>query len=113
MVTINPSTELFTLINLFCVQPEQQKQLANLLEHATDSVIQHLDGFVSASIHSSKDGTTVVNYAKWESEGKFEAMKLEENAIEHMKEAAKLAISFNPIVCNVVSSHSHDSQTHG
>lgn len=30
--------------------------------------MRHIDGFVSANIHASLDGTRAVNYAQWRSE---------------------------------------------
>jgi quinol monooxygenase YgiN len=63
-----------TMINTFTVEPKNQKQLVDLLVEATQSVMCKQPGFVSASIHSSLDGTRVVTYAQWESQEQFEAM---------------------------------------
>ena len=35
--------------------------------------MQHLPGFISASIHRSLDGTKVINYAQWRSQADFAA----------------------------------------
>ena len=85
--------------------PRRQAELASLLTNATESVTQQLDGSVSASIHSNADGKKIVNYAQWKSEEKFEAMKENPKAVNHMEKAAELANSFDPIVCTVLSSH--------
>jgi heme-degrading monooxygenase HmoA len=103
MATIDTGRELMTLINVFTVAPDKQSELADLLVRATDETIQHLPGFISATIHRSVDGTKVINYAQWRSRADFEALKKSPEAGVHMKAAAELA-SFEPIVCEVVNS---------
>ena len=65
MSTITAHADHATLINVFTVQPERARELADLLTAATEDVMQHVDGFISANIHLSTDGTRVVNYAQW------------------------------------------------
>ena len=98
--TIRAGTELFTLINVFSVVPDQQQALANLLIEATEHTMRHLPGFISANIHTSLDGRHVVNYAQWRSRDAFEAMLRNPDARPHMARAAALA-SFDPILCEV------------
>src|SRR5262249_30407728 len=59
--TICPHPGHATLINVFTVAPERQRELVDLLIDATEQVIQHVPGFISANIHASIDGTRVVN----------------------------------------------------
>jgi hypothetical protein len=47
--TINPDAPLVTLINVFTVAPEDQKPLISLWQQATDDIIRHLPGFISAN----------------------------------------------------------------
>jgi quinol monooxygenase YgiN len=101
--TIDPSRRLLTLINVFTVEPEKQGELATLLIDATEKAMQHVPGFISASIHRSLDGQRVVNYAQWESREHFEAMQKDPRAKPHMEAAARLA-RFDPILCEVVDS---------
>ncbi|WP_343709058.1 antibiotic biosynthesis monooxygenase [Mycobacterium sp.] len=54
--------------------PKRARELADLLITATDEVMQHIDGFISANIHLSSDGTRVVNYAQWRSAEAMHAM---------------------------------------
>ncbi len=61
-----------TLINVFTVEPEDQQRLVELWQRATDEVMRHLPGFVSANAHRSLDGTKVVNYAQGESREAFD-----------------------------------------
>ena len=62
------------LVNVFTVKPEDQQRLLEHWQRATDEVIRHLPGFLSATIHRSLDGTKVVNYAQWETREAFNAM---------------------------------------
>ena len=62
-------------------------------------------GFISANIHRSLDGTKVANYAQWRSKADLEAMQKNPEAGVHMKEAAALADSFEPILYEVFSIH--------
>lgn len=72
--TITAGAPVATLINVFTVRPERQRELVDLLVHATEEVMQHLPGFIAANIHASADGTRVVNYAQWASADAFHAM---------------------------------------
>src|SRR3977135_715991 len=49
--TIRAGAEIFTLINVFSVAPDQQQELANVLIEATEHTMRHLPGFISANIH--------------------------------------------------------------
>lgn len=97
--------DVATLINVFVVDPDRQQDLVELLETATEEVMRHLPGFVSANIHASANGTRVVNYAQWRSRAAFEAMLQEPTAQEHMRRAAELATEFDPNLYRVTSTH--------
>ena len=101
--TISPDQDVMTLVNVFTVEPHRQQELVDLLVRATDEVMQHLPGFVSANIHRSDDGEHVVNYAQWATAADFEAMQRDPRATEHMGGVAAMA-SFAPVVCRVVHS---------
>jgi quinol monooxygenase YgiN len=93
MTTISPEQNVATLINVFTVAPENQERLIELLDRATEEVMRHLAGFVSANLHKSLDGTHVVNYAQWESRAAFEAMLANTEAQRHMAAALTMAQS--------------------
>jgi quinol monooxygenase YgiN len=93
------------LINTFRVRPDKTDALIELLERATDQVMRHQAGFVSASIHRGVQADRVTNYAQWRSREDFEAMQERPEARKHMKACAALAESFDPQVYSVVSVH--------
>src|ERR1700744_4747950 len=96
MSTITANADLATLINVFAVQPDRANELADLLIAATEEVMQHIDGFISANIHLSTDRTRVVNYAQWRSAEAMAAMRQNPVAREHMVQCAEVADSFEP-----------------
>ncbi len=60
-----PNTELLTVINIMQPDAKDQDRTISLLRDGIDNVIKDLEGFVSASIHKSKDNNFVLNYAQW------------------------------------------------
>src|ERR1700712_2046273 len=105
MTIIQQHSQYATLINVFVVEPERATELAELLTRSTEEGMRHLDGFRSANIHVSTDGTRVVNYAQWESAEAFQAMLADSTARVHMQEAAAIASSFDPHLYTVESVH--------
>jgi heme-degrading monooxygenase HmoA len=105
MATIATNRPLVTLVNVFRVQPARQQALVDLLVTATEEVICHLPGYISANIHQSLDGTHVVNYAQWRSEADFVAMGQQAAARAHMERAYELAEAIEPHLYRVVFTH--------
>ncbi len=102
--TIDPDQQVVTLVNVFTVAPDRQQELVDVLDRATEDVMWHLPGFVSANIHASLDGTRVVNYAQWRSVEDFRAMQANPDAAPHMAAAAGLA-AFDPHLYTVRAVH--------
>ena len=102
--TIEAGAQLVTLINVFTVDPADQQHLIEHWQHATDDVMRHLPGFISANLHRSLDGTKVVNYAQWESQHAFQAMLQSPEARTHLKQIAEIGTA-SPVLCEVVSVH--------
>ena len=80
-----------TLINVFTVQPNDQQRLVDLLIEATQKVISQQEGFVSAKIHKSLDGTRVANYVQWKNKEAFEKMLKNPRAIVNMNDALSIS----------------------
>jgi heme-degrading monooxygenase HmoA len=101
---ITTDQDVATLINVFTVNRETQQPLVELLTEATEQVMRHRPGFVSANIHASLDGTRVVNYAQWRSRDDFLAMLDDPMAREDMSAVGSLGIS-EPRLYEVASVH--------
>jgi quinol monooxygenase YgiN len=106
MTMIKAGAPLVTLINVFTVKPERQEQLITLLIEATEAVMQHQPGFISANIHRSIDGQRVTNYAQWRSREDFEAMLQNPEAQVHMRQVTDVVDSFEPHLYQVVFAES-------
>jgi heme-degrading monooxygenase HmoA len=91
MTTISAQQQVVTLINVFTVAVEDQDRLVDLLVEATERVMRHLPGFVSANIHRGLDGRHVANYAQWESKEAFERMLGDPEARRHMGPILEIA----------------------
>ena len=66
MPTIEANTEVVTQINIFTVPEGGQQALIDFLMAAA-KFASTTPGWISASVHRSRDGTRVVNYAQSES----------------------------------------------
>jgi quinol monooxygenase YgiN len=104
MTEITTGADVVTLINVFTVAPERQQELLDLLDRATEEVMRHRPGFVSANLHASLDGGHVANYAQWESEAAFQAMLADPECREHMSAATAMADAV-PVLYRVSSTH--------
>ncbi len=62
----------FTVLIEFAVPAERQAELLDALTAQIDAGLPGVDGFVSATLHASVDGCTVVNYARWSSRQAWE-----------------------------------------
>jgi quinol monooxygenase YgiN len=106
MTTIDPGNNVLTLINMCDVDLDKQQALIDLLTEATTDVMRHLDGFVSANLQVSSDGSHVANYAQWKSKAHFEAMLANPKARVHMNQAAAIANKITPILYQAIHSES-------
>ena len=95
MTIISEESGFLTFINVFAVSPDNQQRLVDLLTQATDLSVRHANGFVSAALHRSLDGTKVTMYAQWRSMEAYQAMRGDPVAIPYLTEALAIA-SFEP-----------------
>lgn len=105
MTSLDPAAGLLTLINTFEVEPARADELMAVLSKATEERMRLMTGFVSANLHLSRDKRHVANYAQWRSQADMDAMLANPEAQVHMREAAAIATSFNPIVYDLREVH--------
>ncbi len=91
MTTIKVDKEIITLINVFTVDPSRQQQLVDALIETTKQVWCLQDGFISASIHKSKDRKKVVNYVQYKGKEAFDKRLDNPEAIIRMNEVLSMA----------------------
>ena len=104
MTTIAENSGLATFINTFTVEPPNQQALVDLLAHATETIVRHVPGFVSAALHRSTDGTKVTMYAQWQSAEHYRAYQatlFSPGAPQYVQQALAIA-KFEPAMVDVV-----------
>lgn len=70
--TIFTQGEGIVFINKFFASTrEDQEWLIQELKSFTEDTMRHQPGFISATLHKSFDGLTVINYARWRSTDDF------------------------------------------
>jgi antibiotic biosynthesis monooxygenase (ABM) superfamily enzyme len=81
--TINANSNVITQINVFTVPQGGQEALIDFLREAA-KFASATPGWLSASVHRSRDGTRVVNYAQSEN------LEAAERIIKRLKEGGWL-----------------------
>lgn len=102
---INAQQPCLTLINVYEVDPDRQADLADALARATETGIRHQPGFLSVRIHSSLDGTKVVNYAQWASKADLDGFLQRPETQAQLRAFAGLAKSVAPSLYRVNTVH--------
>ena len=72
MAIISAENKLPTVFLIFQVDPKMQTALIDAIKENSQKVMEEKSGFISTNIHKSFDGTSVVNYAQWESRKSYE-----------------------------------------
>ena len=112
MTTISKDAHLITLIKVFTVDPSNQSHLVALLTNVTDTFVRRAHGFISSSLHRSRDGTKVTMYAQWRSLDDYETMRRDPGPVPYLQEALTIA-KFEPGIYDVVESFAPPSEGYG
>jgi quinol monooxygenase YgiN len=104
-IKISANTTMATLVNVFSVEPDRQKALRDLLIEGTEGFFAKRPGFISASIHNSKDGSHVLNYSQWRSPMDIEAYRSHPDFGAYIKRIAALTKSQATFLCDVSYVH--------
>ena len=99
---INPDAKLTTLINVFDVSPENRDPLVALLKEGTDTWISKVPGFVSSSLHVSRDSKRVVIYGQWRSADSIAALRKHPEMPAYFERVMALA-QMESMTCDVAS----------
>ena len=98
---LDPNGKYLTFINTFTVEPDRAEALIQALKHSTEETFRSKTGFISVNLHMSRDHKRVVNYAQWQSKEDYDAAFKTPEVQAHIKELASMAISFDPIDCDL------------
>jgi len=87
---ISKDANLVTVVNMFSVNPENQKKLLQLLEDLR-VVVEKLPGFISANVHKSFEGTRIVSYAQWNTKEAYQSVYTNSDARTILDEIKKIS----------------------
>ncbi|WP_261568430.1 antibiotic biosynthesis monooxygenase family protein [Frankia gtarii] len=88
---IRSGDDTFSMINIFEVEPEKQKELAEVLSESAERFIRHRPGCISVNILSSIDGKRVAYFAQWRSKADIKATMSDPDVQIGRDKAASLA----------------------
>lgn len=104
--SVDPADQFVILINTITVDPDRAEELLTDLSQATETMMRHRQGFVSANLHVSRDRQHVANYAQWRTHEDLDAMMSDPASRLHMSNAASIATAFDPILYGLRESYS-------
>lgn len=90
--------------NLIDVAPERQQELLDLLHEGADQVFGPLQGFETATIFASLDGSRVLYVARWESMEAVKAVQANPEVAAFGPRVAAIGTS-SPSLYRVASTH--------
>jgi len=103
-IEISPTNEMTTLINLFNVEPENLGELVDILEQGAANLLSKQSGYISSSIHRSKDGKHALVYSQWRSQEDFQAVRTNPALQQYFGRLREIA-TFEPISYEVSYVH--------
>jgi quinol monooxygenase YgiN len=99
--TIRTGSDITTLVNVFTAEPDNQQKLVQLLKEGTDAFFSKQPGFISSSVHASKEGGRAINYSQWRSAGDIENFRKDPKFAPYIQRLAAIAKA-ETILCEVV-----------
>jgi quinol monooxygenase YgiN len=103
-IDIKADSELFTLINLFDVEPKNQEELITTLKGGAETLLSQQPGYLSAAIHRSQDGKHAVVYSQWRRREDFQAASTNSAVQQYFARVREIA-TFEPIGYDVTYVH--------
>ena len=100
--TIRIGSDVATLVNVFTVEPENQQNLVEVLKEGTEAFFSKQPGFISSTVHTSKDGRRAINYSQWRSAENIETFRDNPYFGPYVQRIAALAKA-ETILCDVVA----------
>jgi quinol monooxygenase YgiN len=79
------------MANVFEVDPDKQKELAEVMSEGAEKFIRHRPGCISVNILLSTDGKRLLYFAQWKSKGDIKATMADPDVQYYRDKAAELA----------------------
>ncbi len=111
MVVIDRESKVVTQINVLTVLPEHQSELARRMDVQVLDVMSKQPGFISSTIHCSRDGSRVINYVQWATEAELDAAHEAPDFKAHYATYRQLVEDAGPRIYVIASSSARPSNT--
>jgi quinol monooxygenase YgiN len=98
----------FAMVNVFDVEPDKQKELAEVMSEGAEKFIRHRPGCISVNILLSLDGKRLLYFAQWVSKADIKATMADPDVQVYRDKAAALAKP-DPHAYTVYSVHHPES----
>jgi quinol monooxygenase YgiN len=95
-IEITPNSEMATFVNLFNVEQSNQDELVDILTKGAESLLSKQPGYVSASVHRSRDGKHALVYSQWRNNEDFQAIRSNPALQQYFARIREIA-TFEPI----------------
>ena len=63
--TLRVDSAVTTLVNVFAVEPDNQATVHALLQEGIEGMFRTMPGWISSTLHKSRDGKQVLIYSQW------------------------------------------------
>jgi quinol monooxygenase YgiN len=73
--TIRVDGAVTTLVNVFTVEPDNQRKALALLQEGVETMFSKMPGWISTNLLESKDGSRVVVYSQWRDDEAIDAFR--------------------------------------
>lgn len=104
MPSIDLNATKVTQINHIKVEPKNQDALVQRMIQQIDEVAMKQPGFISSTIHKSRDGHHVINYVQWESTELLDAFHQTPEFQAHFQTYKDYVLEAGPVVYDIVYS---------
>jgi quinol monooxygenase YgiN len=101
MPDIQPRNDVVTQITTVKTSPDRQREVLQLMKERAQFMAKQ-PGFVSISLHCSKDGSHIVNYVQWTNAEKLSAAHHMPEFRERWPRFGQLASEIEPCLYDVV-----------
>ena len=99
--TIRVDSGVTTLINVFTVEPDNRAEVLALLQEGIETMFSKMPGWISSSLHTSRDGRQVIVYSQWRDARDIDAFRQDPRMQPYLQRFGELAKheSFTCDVC--------------
>jgi quinol monooxygenase YgiN len=98
--TIGVDSAVTTLVNVFKVDPDNQRKLLALLQEGSETMISKMPGWISTNLLESKDGRQVIIYSQWRDAKDIDAFRQDPRVKPYLQRIGELA-KFEAFTCDV------------